>query len=141
MFLYIGTTQPEHFPNNHSHGTPGAKFAVAVGLGAVVGFERQWRNRLARLRTSTPVAPGAASVSFSRNSLRMTKPEPRAAQVAASDSQRRPDLPKEPKRTVAHYGRAAMAFGRDWRIADAGNLLYAADPGPLFWFTPGRNSR
>jgi putative Mg2+ transporter-C (MgtC) family protein len=35
--------------------------AVALGLSAVIGFERQWRNRLAGLRTSTLVALGAAS--------------------------------------------------------------------------------
>jgi putative Mg2+ transporter-C (MgtC) family protein len=35
--------------------------AAAVGLGAVIGFERQWRNRLAGLRTNTLVALGAAS--------------------------------------------------------------------------------
>ena len=35
--------------------------AVALGLSAVIGFERQWRNRLARLRTNTLVALGAAS--------------------------------------------------------------------------------
>jgi putative Mg2+ transporter-C (MgtC) family protein len=35
--------------------------AVAVGLSAVIGFERQWRNRLAGLRTNTLVALGAAS--------------------------------------------------------------------------------
>jgi putative Mg2+ transporter-C (MgtC) family protein len=28
--------------------------AVAVALGAIVGFERQWRNRLAGLRTKGP---------------------------------------------------------------------------------------
>jgi putative Mg2+ transporter-C (MgtC) family protein len=35
--------------------------AVAVALGAIVGFERQWRNRLAGLRTNTLVSLGAAS--------------------------------------------------------------------------------
>ena len=35
--------------------------AVAPGLSAVIGFERQWRNRLAGLRTNTLVALGAAS--------------------------------------------------------------------------------
>src|SRR6266851_6385893 len=35
--------------------------AVALGLSAVIGFERQWRNRLAGLRTSSLVALGAAS--------------------------------------------------------------------------------
>jgi putative Mg2+ transporter-C (MgtC) family protein len=35
--------------------------AVALGLSTVIGFERQWRNRLAGLRTNTLVALGAAS--------------------------------------------------------------------------------
>jgi putative Mg2+ transporter-C (MgtC) family protein len=35
--------------------------AVALGLSATIGFERQWRNRLAGLRTNTLVAIGAAS--------------------------------------------------------------------------------
>ena len=34
---------------------------AAVSLGAVIGFERQWRQRLAGLRTNTLVALGAAS--------------------------------------------------------------------------------
>lgn len=34
--------------------------SVAVALGAVIGFERQWRQRLAGLRTNTLVALGAA---------------------------------------------------------------------------------
>ena len=36
--------------------------AVALALGAIIGFERQWRNRLAGLRTNTLVAIGAASL-------------------------------------------------------------------------------
>ena len=35
--------------------------AVALGLSAGIGFERQWRNRLAGLRTNTLVALGAAT--------------------------------------------------------------------------------
>jgi putative Mg2+ transporter-C (MgtC) family protein len=35
--------------------------AVACGLSALIGFERQWRNRLAGLRTNTLVALGSAS--------------------------------------------------------------------------------
>jgi putative Mg2+ transporter-C (MgtC) family protein len=35
--------------------------AVAFCLSAVIGFERQWRNRLAGLRTNTLVALGAAT--------------------------------------------------------------------------------
>ena len=34
--------------------------AVAVGLGALVGLERQWRQRMAGLRTNALVALGAA---------------------------------------------------------------------------------
>jgi putative Mg2+ transporter-C (MgtC) family protein len=34
---------------------------VAFTLGAVIGFERQWRQRLAGLRTNTLVALDAAS--------------------------------------------------------------------------------
>jgi putative Mg2+ transporter-C (MgtC) family protein len=34
---------------------------VAVGLGAAIGLERQWRQRLAGLRTNTLVSLGAAS--------------------------------------------------------------------------------
>src|ERR1700738_1206318 len=35
--------------------------AVALALSAAIGFERQWRNRLAGLRTNTLVALGSAS--------------------------------------------------------------------------------
>ena len=34
--------------------------AVATALGAAIGFERQWRQRMAGLRTKTLVAIGAA---------------------------------------------------------------------------------
>jgi hypothetical protein len=34
---------------------------VAGALSAAIGFERQWRNRLAGLRTNTLVALGAAT--------------------------------------------------------------------------------
>jgi putative Mg2+ transporter-C (MgtC) family protein len=35
--------------------------AAALALSAIIGFERQWRNRLAGLRTNTLVALGAAT--------------------------------------------------------------------------------
>ena len=35
--------------------------AVALGLSAAIGFERQWRNRLAGLRTNTLASLGAAT--------------------------------------------------------------------------------
>ena len=38
-----------------------ANLGGAVALGALIGFERQWRQRLAGLRTNTLVALGAAS--------------------------------------------------------------------------------
>ncbi|MFI4889036.1 MAG: MgtC/SapB family protein [Steroidobacterales bacterium] len=40
---------------------------VAVALGALIGFERQWRQRLAGLRTNTLVALGAASFEVFEN--------------------------------------------------------------------------
>src|ERR1700680_2857924 len=44
-----------------SLGQAAVNLAVALSLSAVIGFERQWRNRLAGLRTNTLVALGAAS--------------------------------------------------------------------------------
>jgi putative Mg2+ transporter-C (MgtC) family protein len=38
-----------------------ADLVVALALGAVIGFERQWRQRLAGLRTNTLVSLGAAT--------------------------------------------------------------------------------
>jgi putative Mg2+ transporter-C (MgtC) family protein len=57
---------------------------VAVGLGATIGFERQWRHRLAGLRTNTLVALGAASfVLFSTLSPGEDSPTRVAAQVVS----------------------------------------------------------
>jgi putative Mg2+ transporter-C (MgtC) family protein len=45
----------------------GLNLVEAVGLGAAIGLERQWRQRLAGLRTNTLVALGAATfILFSR---------------------------------------------------------------------------
>src|ERR1700680_5124655 len=58
--------------------------ATAVGLSAVIGFERQWRNRLAGLRTNTLVAIGAASfVIFESLVLDESSPTRIAAQVVS----------------------------------------------------------
>ena len=58
--------------------------AVALGLSAVIGFERQWRNRLAGLRTNTLVAIGAASfVIFESLVLDESSPTRIAAQVVS----------------------------------------------------------
>src|SRR6202049_3060103 len=58
--------------------------AVAGGLSAVIGFERQWRNRLAGLRTNTLVAIGAASfVIFESLVLDESSPTRIAAQVVS----------------------------------------------------------
>jgi putative Mg2+ transporter-C (MgtC) family protein len=57
---------------------------VAVVLGGVIGFERQWRNRLAGLRTNTLVALGAASfVVFEALVPGETSPTRVAAQVVS----------------------------------------------------------
>src|SRR3981189_299802 len=58
--------------------------AVALGLSAVIGFERQWRNRLAGLRTNTLVALGAATfVIFSALAPGDASPTRVAAQVVS----------------------------------------------------------
>ena len=44
-----------------SLGEAAINLAITAGLSAAIGFERQWRNRLAGLRTNTLVALGAAS--------------------------------------------------------------------------------
>jgi putative Mg2+ transporter-C (MgtC) family protein len=54
--------------------------SVAVTLGAVIGFERQWRQRLAGLRTNTLVALGAASFVVFEN---LFSTEPDRTRVAA----------------------------------------------------------
>jgi putative Mg2+ transporter-C (MgtC) family protein len=61
-----------------------ANLAVAVTVGAAIGFERQWRQRLAGLRTNTLVALGAASYVVFEN-LVSTEPSPTrvAAQVVS----------------------------------------------------------
>jgi putative Mg2+ transporter-C (MgtC) family protein len=57
---------------------------TAVVLGAAIGFERQWRQRLAGLRTNTLVALGAASfVAFSKLIPGDTSPTRVAAQVVS----------------------------------------------------------
>jgi putative Mg2+ transporter-C (MgtC) family protein len=57
---------------------------VALGLGSVIGFERQWRQRLAGLRTNSLVALGAAIfVTYSRISLDDQGAARMAAQVVS----------------------------------------------------------
>jgi putative Mg2+ transporter-C (MgtC) family protein len=58
--------------------------AVALGLSAIIGFERQWRNRLAGLRTNILVALGAASfVVFEQLIDDQSSPTRVAAQVVS----------------------------------------------------------
>lgn len=58
--------------------------AVALALGAAIGFERQWRQRLAGLRTNTLVALGAASfVLFAKLYPGDSSPTRIAAQVVS----------------------------------------------------------
>jgi putative Mg2+ transporter-C (MgtC) family protein len=57
---------------------------IAVALGAAIGFERQWRQRLAGLRTNTLVALGAAGfVMFSQLAEHEASPTRVAAQVVS----------------------------------------------------------
>jgi putative Mg2+ transporter-C (MgtC) family protein len=58
--------------------------SVALCLGAAIGVERQWRQRLAGLRTNTLVALGAASfVVFASFFPREASPTRVAAQVVS----------------------------------------------------------
>ena len=58
--------------------------ALSVALGSVIGFERQWRNRLAGLRTNTLVALGAGSfVVFAALFPEESSPTRVAAQVVS----------------------------------------------------------
>lgn len=54
---------------------------VAMGLGATIGFERQWRQRMAGLRTNTLVALGAATFVVFAGQFSDTSPTRVAAQV------------------------------------------------------------
>jgi putative Mg2+ transporter-C (MgtC) family protein len=59
--------------------------STAVVLGAAIGFERQWRQRLTGLRTNTLVALGAASfLVFSGLASGESSPTRVAAQVVSS---------------------------------------------------------
>jgi putative Mg2+ transporter-C (MgtC) family protein len=58
--------------------------ALTVALGSVIGFERQWRNRLAGLRTNTLIALGAGSfVVFAALFPEESSPTRVAAQVVS----------------------------------------------------------
>ena len=61
-----------------------AHLGAAAALGAAIGFERQWRQRLAGLRTNTLVALGAAGfVVFSQLAEQDASPTRVAAQVVS----------------------------------------------------------
>lgn len=66
------------------HATGVLHLLVALGLGAAIGLERQWRQRLAGLRTNTLVALGAAAfVVFSIGTPGEASPTRVAAQVVS----------------------------------------------------------
>ncbi|HUC61439.1 MAG TPA: MgtC/SapB family protein, partial [Alphaproteobacteria bacterium] len=58
------------------------RLGVALLVGAVIGFERQWRQRMAGLRTNALVAIGAAGfVVFSATAAGGGNPSGIAAQI------------------------------------------------------------
>lgn len=57
------------------------RLVTALCLGAMIGFERQWRQRLAGLRTNTLVALGAATFVIFAGEFSDTSPTRVAAQV------------------------------------------------------------
>lgn len=61
-----------------------ARLGVALFLGGVIGFERQWRQRMAGLRTNALVAIGAAGfVVFSMSVSHDDSPTRVAAQIVS----------------------------------------------------------
>ena len=103
--------------------------AVALGLSAVIGFERQWRNRLAGLRTNTLVALGAAIIRhFRATHSGRIEPDPGggAGRLGNWISRRWPDLPRRPERARAQYGcNAVVLRGHRRDVPGAGYPLYA----------------
>jgi putative Mg2+ transporter-C (MgtC) family protein len=60
------------------------RLATALALGAVIGFERQWRQRMAGLRTNALVATGAAGfVVFALRTFGATSGAPVVAQIVS----------------------------------------------------------
>jgi putative Mg2+ transporter-C (MgtC) family protein len=47
----------------------GLNLAIATGLGAAIGFERQWRRRMASLRTNTLVEPTVSAASWNMEAV------------------------------------------------------------------------
>src|SRR5262249_61108847 len=57
-------------------GQAGINLTVAFVLSAAIGFERQWRNRLAGLRTNTLVALGRPALSCLQHWFRARRVRP-----------------------------------------------------------------
>src|SRR6516165_4844399 len=66
-----------------SIGQAALDLGVAVSLGAAIGFERQWRNRLAGLRTNALVALGSATFVVFEALMPDASPTRVAAQVVS----------------------------------------------------------
>jgi putative Mg2+ transporter-C (MgtC) family protein len=50
------------------------RLALALLLGCVIGFERQWHQKMAGLRTNALVALGAAGPAWSAREIRLASP-------------------------------------------------------------------
>jgi putative Mg2+ transporter-C (MgtC) family protein len=60
------------------------RLGVALALGAIIGFERQWRQRIAGLRTNALVALGAAGFTvFALNMFGQSSGAPVVAQIVS----------------------------------------------------------
>jgi putative Mg2+ transporter-C (MgtC) family protein len=66
---------------NHAFRNDALNLIIAVLLGGAIGFERQWRQRLAGLRTNTLVSLGAAIFVVFESQFTDTSPTRVAAQV------------------------------------------------------------
>jgi putative Mg2+ transporter-C (MgtC) family protein len=102
--------------------------AVATILSATIGFERQWRQRLAGLRTNTLVAIGAASfVIFASLTPGEASPTRVAAQVVSGIGFLGAGLIFREGMSVRGLNTAATLWcsASIGVLAGAGNLLYA----------------
>lgn len=89
---------------------------AAMLLGALIGAERQWRQRMAGLRTNATVATGAAVFILSAMSASPDSPGRIAAQIVpVSASLGQGDYARWHERPRPQYRRHAVVFGRDRR--------------------------
>lgn len=89
---------------------------AAMLLGAIIGAERQWRQRMAGLRTNALVATGAAVFILSSVSTSPDSPGRIAAQIVSGIGFLGAGvIMRENEYSWFEYRRNAVVLGRNWR--------------------------